>query len=98
MPRQCGSGSSSEAQVRNRHSAQSRTEIRIMLRPSRVSVCVRVLAIVALLIIGLQRPRARAQNTADDVHIKPRTETKPPSHGTKELEAGCSPDRKPPKS
>jgi hypothetical protein len=37
----------------------------------------------------------RAQNTEDDVHIKPRIEPKPPSNGIKELEAGFSPHTKP---
>ena len=98
MPRQCGSGSSSEAQVRNRHSVQSKTEMRIMLHSSHFSVWVSLLAVVALLVLGLQGPILRAQNTDDDVHIKPRIEPKPPSDGIKELEAGFSPHTKPLKS
>src|ERR1700741_3882843 len=88
MPRECGSGSSSEAQVRNRHSAESKTEIRTMLRSSRFSVWVSLFAVVALLVLGLQGPILHAQNTDDDVHIKPRIEPKPPSDGIRELEAG----------
>src|SRR6201993_2710324 len=97
MPRLCGSGSSSEALVRNRHSAQAKTEIRNILRPSRVSVCVSMFAIAALL-IGLQGPMVRAQNTEDDVHIKPRIEPKPAKDDIKALEHEFSPHTKPLKS
>src|SRR5438552_7114767 len=96
MPRDCGSGSSLKAQVRNRLSDHTNTGIRTMLRTDRFSVCVSVLALLVLL-IGL--PTAMyAQNTDDDVHIKPRMEPKPPSDGIKELEAGFSPHTKPLKS
>ncbi len=57
------------------------------------------LCLIALLtmLLGLQVPVARAQNTDDDVHIKPRIEPKPTSDtaNIKELEAGFSPHTKP---
>ena len=96
MPRDCGSGSSLKAQVRNRLSDHTNTGIRTMLRTDRFSVCVSVLALLVLL-IGL--PTAMyAQNTDDDVHIKPRMEPKPPSDGIKELEKDFSPHTRPLKS
>src|SRR6201984_3634602 len=98
MPRERGSGSSSEDQVRNSHSAQSKTAIRTMLLSNRFSVWVSVFAVVVLLVAGLQGPILRAQNTEDDVHIKPRIEPKPPSDGIKELEKVFSPHTKPLKS
>ena len=57
------------------------------------------LCLVALLtmLFGLQVPVARAQNTDDDVHIKPRIEPKPASDtaNIKELEANFSPHTRP---
>jgi Ca-activated chloride channel homolog len=100
MPRNCGCGSSSKAQVRNRHSVHSNAGITIMLRANRSSLSLCLLALIGLLMVGLQAPMLRAQNTDDDVHIKPRIEPRPTSDGIhiKELEAGFSPHTKPLKS
>src|ERR1700675_2470579 len=95
MSRECGCGSSSKAQVQNRPSASS-VRIRTMLRSNRFSVCVCLLALVAL--VGLQARQAVAQNTDDDVHIKPRIEPNPKCDGIKDLEANFSPHTRPLKS
>ncbi len=96
MPRHCGCGSSLKAQVRSRHSDQTKTGIRTMLRTNRFSVCVSFLALIALLVC--LPSMGYAQNTDDDVHIKPRIEAKPASDGIKELEANFSPHTRPLKS
>ena len=69
----------------------SRLAYGVMARP------LAVLVPLLVLLIGL--PTAMyAQNTDDDVHIKPRMEPKPPSDGTKELEKDFSPHTRPLKS
>src|SRR5882762_10287504 len=96
MPRHRGSWSSSKTRVRNRHSVHSKTEIRSMLCSNRFPVYV-CLVVLLTILVGLQVPIAHAQNTDDDVHIKPRIEPKPTSDtaNIKELEAGFSPHTKP---
>src|SRR6201987_1615304 len=96
MPRHCGCGSSLKAQVRKFLSDQTQTGIRTMLRKNGFCVCVSLLAVFVLL-VGL--PSAMyAQNTDDDVHIKPRIDPKPASDGIKELEKEFSPHTRPLKS
>ena len=67
-----------------------------MLCSRRFPLYVCLFALLTML-VGLQVPVARAQNTDDDVHIKPRIELKPASDtaNIKELEAGFSPHTKP---
>jgi Ca-activated chloride channel family protein len=57
-----------------------------------------LLVSLALLIAMFPVATARAQNTDDDVHIKPRVEPKPATDTIKELEQGFSPHTKPLKS
>ena len=96
MPRHRGCWSSFKTKVRTRHSVHSKTGIRTMLCSRRFPVYVCLIALLTML-VGLQVPVARAQNTDDDVHIKPRIEPKPTSDtaNIKELEAGFSPHTKP---
>jgi len=96
MPRHRGCWSSYKTQVRTRHSVHSKTGIRTMLCSRRFPVYVCLIALVTML-LGVQIPVAWAQNTDDDVHIKPRIEPKPASDtaNIKELEAGFSPHTKP---
>ena len=63
---------------------------------NRFSLC--LLVSFALLIAVFPVPSASAQNTDDDVHIKPRIEPKPATDNIKELEQGFSPHTKPLKS
>src|SRR5215475_2353630 len=96
MPRHPGCWSSSKTRVRNRHSVQSITGISTMLCANRFPAYVCLIALLTIL-IGLHVPVMQAQNTDDDVHIKPRIEPKPASDAAsiKELEAGFSPHTKP---
>ena len=57
-----------------------------------------LLVTVAVVLGGIAPPGAWAQNTDDDVHIKPRIEPKPAKDSIKELEQGFSPHTKPLKS
>jgi len=77
MARQCGCGSFPKTRVRNLHSAPTKIGIRIVLRTNRLSLYTLALSAVALLLVSLQGPVIWAQNTEDDVHIKPRIEAKP---------------------
>ncbi len=67
-----------------------------MLCSNRLPVYLCFLVLVTVL-SGLQVQVAQAQNTDDDVHIKPRIEPKPTSESSniKELEAGFSPHTRP---
>ena len=95
MPRERGCRSSSKTQVQESLSSQSITGIRIMVRSS---LSFFLLLTVAVVLGGIAAPRALAQNTDDDVHIKPRIEPKPAKDNIKELEQGFSPHTKPLKS
>ncbi len=77
MARQCGCGSFPKTRARNLHSAPSKNGIGIILRTNRLSLCALSISVVALLFVNLQGPAMWAQNTDDDVHIKPRIEAKP---------------------
>jgi Ca-activated chloride channel homolog len=48
-----------------------------MLRTNRLSLYALAVSVVTLLLVSLQGPMIWAQNTEDDVHIKPRIEAKP---------------------
>ncbi|HMK24227.1 MAG TPA: VWA domain-containing protein, partial [Terriglobales bacterium] len=67
-----------------------------MLRSSVIPLSLLVLA--AVLLGGFAVPGTFAQNTDDDVHIKPRIEPKPAKDDIKELEHEFSPHTKPLKS
>ena len=96
MPRRCGCGSSSKTQDKKRLSSHSTNGIRIMLRSR--CLCFFLLLTGAVVLGGIATPGAWAQNTDDDVHIKPRIEPKPTKDSIKELEQGFSPHTKPLKS
>jgi Ca-activated chloride channel homolog len=68
-----------------------------MLCTHRFSWYACLFSVVTLLLLGLQGPQIWAQNTADDVHIQPRVETKPaPADEVKE--AGFASHTRPYKS
>ena len=96
MPRHRGCWSFSKTKVRNRHSVQSKTGIRTMLCSKHFPAYLCLVALLTML-FGLQVQVAQAQNTDDDVHIKPRIEPKPASDtaNIKELEANFSPHTRP---
>jgi Ca-activated chloride channel homolog len=96
MPRNRGCGSSSQTLDKKRRSPYSTIGIRTMLRSSVLPLC--LLGIIAVALGGLAVPGAVAQNTDDDVHIKPRIEPKPAKDDIKELEHEFSPHTKPLKS
>jgi Ca-activated chloride channel homolog len=96
MPRNRGCGSSSQTLLNQRRSPHSTIGIITMLR-LRVLPLLLLLA-VAVALGGLGMPGAFAQNTDDDVHIKPRIEPKPAKDDIKELEHEFSPHTKPMKS
>ena len=75
MARECGSGSFPKARHRILYSAPSKLGIRTMLCTNRFSASVFLSLMVLLL--TLSGPSIWAQNTDDDVHIKPRTAPKP---------------------
>jgi len=75
MTRQCGRGSRRPADpARTLHSAHPLKLSRCLVRARPISVQTLILAV---LVVGLALPAARAQNTEDDVHIRPRVESKP---------------------
>jgi Ca-activated chloride channel family protein len=76
MARHRGCGSFPKTRFRNLHSAPLKTGIRNMLRNDRFTLKVLLALFVALAILGTC-PVVRAQNTDDDVHIKPRIVPKP---------------------
>src|SRR6266481_2775547 len=79
MARQRGCGSFPKTRARNLHSAPSKIGIRIMLRPHRFFLYVSLFSALALLLVCLPGQTVWAQNTDDDVHIKPRIAPKPAS-------------------
>src|ERR1700758_1328716 len=76
MARHRGCGSFPKTRFRTFHSAPFRPGIRNMLRNDRFSLKVLLALFVAFAILG-PCPGLRAQNTDDDVHIKPRIVPKP---------------------
>ncbi|HXY48545.1 MAG TPA: VWA domain-containing protein [Terriglobales bacterium] len=92
MTRQCGRGSLRPANpARTLHSAHPLKLSQPMLRARRWSIpsCV-----LAMLLVGFAPPAAWTQNTEDDVHIRPRLESKP-TNSDSVKENGLNPHTRP---
>jgi Ca-activated chloride channel homolog len=94
MARQRGSGSFPKTRVRTLRSAPFKTGIRTMLRNDRFSLYV-FLSIVMLFTTVFFSAALRAQNTDDDVHIKPRIVPKPDSAAEVVKESGFTSHERP---
>jgi Ca-activated chloride channel homolog len=77
MTRHCGRGSFLKTRDRLLYPAPSKNGIKTMLRTNGFSRDLHWFATISLLLLTLQAPLLRAQNTVDDVHIQPRVEPKP---------------------
>ena len=92
MTRQCGRGSPRPANpARTLHSAQPLKLSKLMLRTRRLSIRSFVLAIW---LVGFALSAAWTQNTEDDVHIRPRVESKP-ANSDSVKENGLNPHTRP---
>src|SRR5579871_5843809 len=94
MARHRGCGSSPKTRFRTLHSAPLNTGIRNMLRSDRFSLKVLSSLFIALAVF-LACPVARAQNTDDDVHIKPRIVPKPETAADVVKESGFTTHERP---
>jgi Ca-activated chloride channel family protein len=95
MARERGCGSFPKARFRNLYSAPSKLGINTMVRTNRFSASVFLFFLMALLVAALPGSRIWAQNTDDDVHIKPRTAPKPETAADVVKESGFTSHERP---